>query len=408
MNARVTKLASNTSLDHSLCIYRLRIEDTGHYLCIETTIGNQGTLLAGHQITVVKTVTGLQFPAFMASEFPQFDFPVCNDTWTKASVWCTLDYDNGTILVSSVPVNNNSLVFYKQWEFWKLALSFSYRPVITCVAPPYALLIGDLIVENTMNPIGYNITCVNCIFSSCVLPVKGSTSVMIMKQPSYVMLPVNLSEPWYHNTGMQAWLELTEALKRPKRFIGVLICAILALAALTATAATAGIALSQTIHQAHYVNQLSKNTSVALALQSHIDTQLKTEVDELKNVLIGIGDQVMALKLKMRLICHAKYTWICVTQHLYNDSQWDWEKVKMHILSVWTDGHISLDIQKLNAEIQAIQEAHLDEDGPQNLIQGLLDQLQGLNPIQWIHGGLSGLISIGVLLFGDRFITLYC
>ena len=141
------------------------------------------------------------------------------------------------------------------------------------------------------------------------------------------------------------------------------------LAALSATAATAGIALSKSVNKAHFVNQLSKSTSVALALQSHMDSQLKTELDELKDVVLSLGDQINVLKIRMKLNCHAKYSWICVTAHKYNESDWDRERIKMHILSVWSDSKISLDIRKLNAEIQAIQESHLDESDPTEIIK---------------------------------------
>ena len=61
----------------------------------------------------------------------------------------------------------------------------------------------------------------------------------------------------------------------------------------------------------------------------------------------------------------------------------------MHILSVQSESKISLDIRKLNAEIQAIQESHLDENHPTEIIKGLVSQLHWLNPPNWIQGGLS-------------------
>ena len=211
------------------------------------------------------------------------------------------------------------------------------------------------------------------------------------------MVPVHLREPWYEDTGVQAWVELSKALQRRRRFIGWLTVSLLALAALSATAATAGLALSQSINHAHFANQLSQNTSLALSLQSHIDLQMNNKLDEFKNAIWGIGDQMAALKLRMRLACHEKYTWICVTPYKYNDCIWEWEKVKMHLLSVWSDNNISLDLKKLNAEIQDIQNAHLDDISQEDVIKTLLDHLKWLNPQSWISGGLSGFITLAII-----------
>ncbi|TEA32037.1 hypothetical protein DBR06_SOUSAS52610005, partial [Sousa chinensis] len=143
------------------------------------------------------------------------------------------------------------------------------------------------------------ISCVNCTFSSCMFPSAGTQSVLILKQPIYVMVPVHLREPWYEDTGVQAWVEVSKALQRRRRFLGWLIVSLLASAALSATAATAGLALSQSIHHAHFANQLSQHTSLALSLQSHIDLQINNKLDEFKNAILGIGDQMAALKLTM-------------------------------------------------------------------------------------------------------------
>ena len=48
----------------------------------------------------------------------------------------------------------------------------------------------------------------------------------------------------------------------------------------------------------------------------------------------------------------------------------------MHLLSVWSDNNISLDLKKLNAEIQDMQNAHLDDISPEAVIQTLLDHLK--------------------------------
>lgn len=69
----------------------------------------------------------------------------------------------------------------------------------------------------------------------------------------------------------------------------------------------------------------------------------------------------------------------------------------MHLLSVWSDNNISLDLKKLNAEIQDIQNTHLDDVSPEDVIQTLLDHLKWLNPQSWITGRLSGFITLAII-----------
>ena len=75
--------------------------------------------------------------------------------------------------------------------------------------------------------------------------MPDGTSVMVLHQPSFVMLPVNVTGPWYCDRGLQVLKEINTALSRQKRFIGLLITGLVALVSLIATATTAAIALSQ-------------------------------------------------------------------------------------------------------------------------------------------------------------------
>lgn len=56
-----------------------------------------------------------------------------------------------------------------------------------------------------------------------------------------------------------------------RRVIGLIVAGILAIVSLIATAATAAVALSQTVQTAHYVNDLSRNVTLALGTQENID-----------------------------------------------------------------------------------------------------------------------------------------
>ena len=75
----------------------------------------------------------------------------------------------------------------------------------------------------------------------------------------------------------------------------------------------AAISLTQQAHTAQYVNDMSKNVSLALATQEIIDRKLELKVDALEEAVMHIGPELQALKVKLALSCHADYRWICVT-----------------------------------------------------------------------------------------------
>lgn len=148
--------------------------------------------------------------------------------------------------------------------------------VSACVPSPYALLIGNITIHFKGNQ--FNVSCCNCHLANCVSWVPLGTHVMILKQPSFVMLPVHVSGPWYAERSLQIFKEIEYALSRQKRFIGLLIVGIMTLITVVATAATAAVALSQTIQNAHDVNALSKNVTIALGTQNNIDKKLEQKL----------------------------------------------------------------------------------------------------------------------------------
>ena len=97
------------------------------------------------------------------------------------------------------------------------------------------------------------------------------------------------------------------------QFVGLLILGISALIAAITSVTAAAISLTQQVHTAQYVDTMSKNVSLTLAIQEVIDRKLEMRVDALKEAIIHIGTALQALKVKMALSCHADYRWICVT-----------------------------------------------------------------------------------------------
>ena len=138
--------------------------------------------------------------------------------------------------------------------------------------------------------------------------------------------------------------------------MGLIITGITALVSLTATAAAAAVTLSQTVQTAHYVNNLSKNVTIALGTQENIDNKLEQKLDALYSLVMYLGDEIQGLKVRSHLRCHAAYQWICVTSKIYNESQLGWDRVRSHLQGVWHDANMSLDLIQLHREIQGLQD----------------------------------------------------
>ena len=69
----------------------------------------------------------------------------------------------------------------------------------------------------------------------------------------------------------------------------------------------AAISLTQQLHTAQYVNDTSKNVSLALATQEFIDRKLEVKIDSLKEAVMHIGSELQALRVKLALSYHADY-----------------------------------------------------------------------------------------------------
>ena len=171
------------------------------------------------------------------------------------------------------------------------------------------------------------------------------------------MLPVNVTGPWYSNSGLQVIHELSLLLQRPKRFLGLLIAGITALIAVIASVAASATALTQSIHTTTFVNNLATNVSNALGTQESIDRKLESHVNALEEVAIILGDQLAALKTAFSMHCHAEFSAICVTSKPYNHSQWPWPQIKNHLLGIWSHSSLFLDIVRLHEDITNIQHA---------------------------------------------------
>lgn len=96
--------------------------------------------------------------------------------------------------------------------------------------------------------------------------MDGHTHVLVLKQPSFVVLPVYVDDPWFDDKVLQVIEELKKALSRQKCAVRLAIAGISALVMLTATE-VASVALSQSVQNSGSVNHLSKRFSITSETQ---------------------------------------------------------------------------------------------------------------------------------------------
>ncbi|XP_039708500.1 endogenous retrovirus group K member 113 Env polyprotein-like [Pteropus medius] len=225
---------------------------------------------------------------------------------------------NHSILDWSKPLKYGTEISAGLWQLesghwqtylWKLAAAMQYvikgyekgngtmidkgQAVQACVNSPQVLLSGAINI--TWNETQFEVTCENCNLSNCISLVPDGTVVMVLHQSFFVMIPVNITGPWYADRGLQVIEKINNALSRQRRVIGLIVAGILAIVSLIATAATAAVALTQTVQTAHYVNNLSRNVTLALGTREDIDRKLEQKLDALYETVEYLGDEIQGL-----------------------------------------------------------------------------------------------------------------
>nr|KAF6474865.1 hypothetical protein HJG63_010998 [Rousettus aegyptiacus] len=123
--------------------------------------------------------------------------------------------------------------------------------------------------------------------------------------------------------------------RRAKRFLGMLITVVMGIIAATAAAATAGVALHQSIQTADHVRTWHRDAKRLWTSQRQIKSVLQSQVADLQQAVILLGDQIVSLQIRVQLKCDWNTTYFCITPVLYNESMFEWDKVRQHILGVW-------------------------------------------------------------------------
>ncbi|TEA31219.1 hypothetical protein DBR06_SOUSAS14010196, partial [Sousa chinensis] len=250
--------------------------------------------------------------------------------------------------------------------------------VQTCVMSPYVLLLTNesdkmQIVRKDKK---FYVLCTECMLTTCIIPNMKVQVIMLLKKPAYIMLPVILEESWYSDKGVEVIKKVNE-LMRPKRFVATLILGISALIGIVSSFSLATYTLVKEVQTAQYVNDLSKNISLALAIQEAIDRKLENKVDALEEAVLHVGQELIALKIRLSFTCHAKFSWVCVTPLIVNESEYTWNKIQMHILNVWNSSDIGIDLNKLHQQIHDIASSQLNIN-PSKVAEEMFQNMKNL------------------------------
>ena len=129
--------------------------------------------------------------------------------------------------------------------------------------------------------------------------------------------------------------------------MGLLIAAILGMIAITTTAAIARVALHKSTQTVHFVQEWHKDAYVHWTTKQKTDGNFASQVTDLQQSVILLRDQLVSLQKQVRPRCDWNYTSFCVMAFKYNKTQFNWDRVKQHLLN---QGNISVDIQDLQQE----------------------------------------------------------
>ena len=101
---------------------------------------------------------------------------------------------------------------------------------------------------------------------------------------------------------------------------------------------------------------------------------MASQVADLQQSVILLGHKLVSLQKQVRLRCDWNYTSFCITAFRYNKTQFNWHKVKQHLLN---QGNISVDIQDLQDILKAFNK-HLDVISGSDFLDTVADNLSSL------------------------------
>lgn len=194
-----------------------------------------------------------------------------------------------------------------------------------CLRTPYVFLVETI----TINQMAKLVKCPQChlyIFLNLSIYNASHDQIMILPRRQGLWLTVQAPRVWEGSPTVHVVLQLLhKILHRTKRFIGLLIAAIMGIIAITTMAAVSGVALHQTVQTTQFVQEWHENDSKAWNQQVKIDQELSVGLADLEATVVYLRDQLENLQTMITLKCDWNVS--CVTSFSYNHSHTPWSEV---------------------------------------------------------------------------------
>ena len=111
---------------------------------------------------------------------------------------------------------------------------------------------------------------------------------------------------------------------------------------------------------------------------------MEAKINATEEVVLGMGHDIVNIKVRLATKCHASFQYICVMPLPYNTTI-DWEKTKAHLQGARRDTDISYDVEQLKVEISDISRSHLDTWNIDELARDLKNNLSALNLLDCVQ-----------------------
>uniref|UniRef100_A0A5F8G5M1 Retroviral envelope protein GP41-like domain-containing protein n=1 Tax=Monodelphis domestica TaxID=13616 RepID=A0A5F8G5M1_MONDO len=272
----------------------------------------------------------------------------------------------------------------------------SHTNVTACVFAPYVMLTGDSlhIVQNEQGL--YEIKCINCHLHQCIDSTHNNSYIAIMFQPPLMWLPVNLTETWASTPTIHIVQKaFNTILHRSKRMVLAFIGAVVSIVAMITSLTTATVALTTSIQNQGFIQEIVSNSSELWHTQQSIDLAFKDELETLKDAVFWLGKEVEALHTRITFPCHFNQTGYCITPLPYDNVSYSWHTVVEHIRGAWGRHNNTLDIIKLQQEINKLDQIVYEQEAKKIASQWEAT-LTSLDPRNWF--GRINLTSIGSII----------
>lgn len=163
--------------------------------------------------------------------------------------------------------------------------------------------------------------------------------------------------------------------------------------ALIPVAATPWPMQHKEIHTVELARDRHNRSTELWTQQNKIDSETVSEIADLRQAAILMGEQVDMPREQIKLKCDWKVTSYCVTPLKFSNSKYDWETAKMH----WT-GHpnSSQMIYGLQKEIKETFSERLSDVTGMDVMKSLTDTLASFNPAHHLNKFL--VLAIAILL----------